>query len=75
MFCSVPLQDITHFPTPKLLWRETMRWMGFSWVVMVAFVVLLEVHRIYAAPGPQPDDMLKTLLKLDRMYSAIARPR
>lgn len=52
-----------------------MRWSVLWWLALVAAVVLLETSKSEAAPNPQAEDMLNTLLKLDRMYSSVARPR
>lgn len=51
-----------------------MRWCSFWWLALLA-VIVLENNWTKAAPNPQTEDMLKTLLELDRMYSAVARPR
>lgn len=45
------------------------------WLLALLAVILMESNWTKAAPSPQTEDMLKTLLELDRMYSAIARPR
>lgn len=54
-----------------------MRWSGSGlwWLVLLAAVMILEDTKTEAAPNPQPDDVLNTLLKLDRIYSSVARPR
>lgn len=46
-------------------------------MVLLAAVMILENNgKTEAAPNPQAeDDVLNTLLKLDRMYSSVARPR
>ncbi|GJQ73917.1 hypothetical protein Trydic_g18851 [Trypoxylus dichotomus] len=51
-----------------------MRSSSFWWLALLA-VIVMENNWTSAAPSPQTEDMLKTLLELDRMYSAIARPR
>ncbi|CAH2004106.1 unnamed protein product [Acanthoscelides obtectus] len=51
-----------------------MRWPTFQWIL--AFVAVLMIQdMVKAAPNPRGEDMLKELLKLDKMYSSIARPR
>lgn len=55
-----------------------MRWSGLWWLlVLLAAVMILESNgKAEAAPSPQAEDeVLNTLLKLDRMYSSAARPR
>ncbi|CAH2004105.1 unnamed protein product [Acanthoscelides obtectus] len=50
-----------------------MRWPTFQWIL--AFVAVLMIQdMVKAAPNPRGEDMLKELLKLDKMYSSIARP-
>ncbi|KAF5286666.1 hypothetical protein FQR65_LT12497 [Abscondita terminalis] len=51
-----------------------MRWSAVWWLTLLAAAVVLEESFVNAAPNPQPEDMWKTLLELDRMYSSIARP-
>lgn len=52
-----------------------MRWFGLWWLTVLAAIMILENNKSDAAPNPQAEDMLNTLLKLDRMYSSVARPR
>ncbi|XP_068910081.1 uncharacterized protein [Tenebrio molitor] len=52
-----------------------MRWSALWWFAVVAAVVVLEGKWTLAAPSPRNDDMFKELLRLDQMYSSIARPR
>ncbi|KAJ8917199.1 hypothetical protein NQ315_012691 [Exocentrus adspersus] len=55
----------------------SMRWPALTWFVVVAAVAVLQgnwVARARAAPSPRNEDMFRELLKLDQMYSAIARP-
>ncbi|KAF5300483.1 hypothetical protein FQA39_LY02282 [Lamprigera yunnana] len=51
-----------------------MRWSALCWLTLLSTVVVLQENSVTAAPNPQPEDMWKTLLELDRMYSSIARP-
>ncbi|KAB0800231.1 hypothetical protein PPYR_05971 [Photinus pyralis] len=51
-----------------------MRWSAVWWFAFVAAAAILQEAYVRAAPNPQPEDMWKTLLELDRMYSSIARP-
>ncbi|KAK5649337.1 hypothetical protein RI129_000366 [Pyrocoelia pectoralis] len=51
-----------------------MRWSAVWWLAFVAATAILQEAYVRAAPNPQPEDMWKTLLELDRMYSSIARP-
>ncbi|XP_068910080.1 uncharacterized protein [Tenebrio molitor] len=51
-----------------------MRWSALWWFAVVAAVVVLEGKWTLAAPSPRNDDMFKELLRLDQMYSSIARP-
>nr|XP_022921012.1 neuropeptide F-like isoform X2 [Onthophagus taurus] len=50
--------------------------MRISYLCLMAIVaVILEGKWTSAAPSPQTEDVLKTLQQLDRLYSAVARPR
>ncbi|KAJ8953751.1 hypothetical protein NQ318_015407 [Aromia moschata] len=52
-----------------------MRWSALRWFVVVVAVVMLQGNSAKAAPRPRNEDMFRELLKLDQMYSSIARPR
>ncbi|XP_018561604.1 uncharacterized protein LOC108903792 isoform X1 [Anoplophora glabripennis] len=53
-----------------------MRWPAIAWFVVVVAVVVLQGNwAARAAPSPRNEDMFRELLKLDQMYSSIARPR
>ncbi|KAJ3640210.1 hypothetical protein Zmor_003524 [Zophobas morio] len=49
-----------------------MRWSALWWFAVIAAMVMLEAN---AAPSPRNDNMLQELLKLDQLYSSVARPR
>ncbi|XP_018561605.1 uncharacterized protein LOC108903792 isoform X2 [Anoplophora glabripennis] len=52
-----------------------MRWPAIAWFVVVVAVVVLQGNwAARAAPSPRNEDMFRELLKLDQMYSSIARP-
>ncbi|VEN36018.1 unnamed protein product [Callosobruchus maculatus] len=53
---------------------DMMRWPGVQWILIFVAVLMMQ-DWAKAAPSPRGDDMFKELLKLDKMYSAIARPR
>ncbi|XP_063909539.1 uncharacterized protein LOC135127127 isoform X2 [Zophobas morio] len=48
-----------------------MRWSALWWFAVIAAMVMLEAN---AAPSPRNDNMLQELLKLDQLYSSVARP-
>nr|CAI5859302.1 unnamed protein product [Callosobruchus analis] len=50
-----------------------MRWPGVQWILIFVAVLMMQ-DWAKAAPSPRGDDMFKELLKLDKMYSSIARP-
>ncbi|XP_018319315.1 neuropeptide F-like [Agrilus planipennis] len=52
-----------------------MKFQAVFWLVFLTFVFITENSKAHGAPSAQSEDMLKTLLELDRMYSAVARPR
>ncbi|XP_074034133.1 uncharacterized protein isoform X2 [Leptinotarsa decemlineata] len=55
--------------------KISMRWPYLRWLAVVVVVLVLQGHGTMAAPNPSNDDMMRELLKLDQMYSSIARPR
>ncbi|XP_074034130.1 uncharacterized protein isoform X1 [Leptinotarsa decemlineata] len=54
--------------------KISMRWPYLRWLAVVVVVLVLQGHGTMAAPNPSNDDMMRELLKLDQMYSSIARP-
>ncbi|KAG5899430.1 hypothetical protein JTB14_033621 [Gonioctena quinquepunctata] len=52
-----------------------MRWQYLRWLVVSVAVFVLQGHGAAAAPNPSNEDMMRELMKLDQMYSSIARPR
>ncbi|KAG5899429.1 hypothetical protein JTB14_033621 [Gonioctena quinquepunctata] len=51
-----------------------MRWQYLRWLVVSVAVFVLQGHGAAAAPNPSNEDMMRELMKLDQMYSSIARP-
>lgn len=52
--------------------RVTMWWASLKWVVLVVTFAMLGSN---ADPSPRNEDMFRELMKLDQLYSSIARPR
>ncbi|XP_056641720.1 uncharacterized protein LOC130448380 isoform X2 [Diorhabda sublineata] len=51
-----------------------MMWPYVRWLVLLVTILVLQSDWTTAAPNPHGDDMMR-LLKLDQMYSSVARPR
>ncbi|XP_064212423.1 uncharacterized protein LOC107399284 isoform X3 [Tribolium castaneum] len=52
-----------------------MRWSTLWWFAAVLAAALLQENGGEAARTSRSNDMLERLIKLDEMYSAVARPR
>ncbi|XP_057658207.1 uncharacterized protein LOC130895093 isoform X1 [Diorhabda carinulata] len=50
-----------------------MMWPYVRWLVLLVTILVLQSDWTAAAPNPHGDDMMR-LLKLDQMYSSVARP-
>ncbi|XP_028134431.1 uncharacterized protein LOC114329501 isoform X1 [Diabrotica virgifera virgifera] len=50
-----------------------MMWPYVRWLVLLVSVLVLQSDWTTAAPNPNGDEMMR-LLKLDQMYSSVARP-
>ncbi|XP_019871281.1 uncharacterized protein LOC109599702 [Aethina tumida] len=51
-----------------------MRLTAIRWIAMIVAIAMMEGNWVKAAPRPRNEDMFRELMKLDQMYSAIARP-
>ncbi|XP_072384460.1 uncharacterized protein [Diabrotica undecimpunctata] len=51
-----------------------MMWPYVRWLVLLVSILVLQSDWTTAAPNPNGDEMMR-LLKLDQMYSSVARPR
>ncbi|KAJ8978405.1 hypothetical protein NQ317_008480 [Molorchus minor] len=51
-----------------------MRWSALRWFMVVVAVIMIQGNLARAAPRPRNEDMFRELLKLDQLYSSIARP-
>ncbi|XP_060526826.1 uncharacterized protein LOC132702295 [Cylas formicarius] len=51
-----------------------MLWSTLKWVVLGVIVAVLGGDVGNAAPSPRSEDMFRELMKLDQLYSSVARP-
>ncbi|XP_050297115.1 uncharacterized protein LOC126736674 isoform X2 [Anthonomus grandis grandis] len=51
-----------------------MWWTALKWIVFGMAMSMLNDSCCNAAPAPRGDDMYRELMKLDQLYSSIARP-